>query len=356
MKKTLFTVGPVEMYPETLQLGAVQLPYFRTPEFSDVVKSCDSMLRELSGAPADSRSVLLTASGTGAMEAAVINVVGESGRALVIRGGSFGERFGEICADNGVAFDAIDLEPGRSLPADALDILKPGSHTAVLVNAHETSTGLLYDVARIGEACRKTVALLIVDAISAFLCDYLHMEGMGIDLLIASSQKALGLPPGLSILVLAPRALERATEMRPRSHYFGLKKYLDDAERGQTPFTPAVGVVLQLSERLDSIRKAGGIGASVRRSAELAAYFRSSIVGLPYAVFPDHPSNALTALTPTDGVSAYEVYRRLSESHGLVVTPNGGRLKDRVFRVGHMGNLDETKLGALARAMKEVSV
>jgi aspartate aminotransferase-like enzyme len=354
MKQTLFTVGPVEMYPETLRLGGLQLPYFRTPEFSSTVKACDAALRELAGAPADSRSVLLTASGTGAMEAAAINVVGDSGRALVIRGGSFGERFGEICEDNGIAFDAIDLEPGTSLPADALDILKPGSHTAVLVNAHETSTGLLYDVARIGEACRRAGALFVVDGISAFLCDYLHMEEMGIDLLIASSQKALGLPPGLSILVLAPRALERVMEARPRSHYFGLRKYLGDAERGQTPFTPAVGVVLQLSERLESVRKAG-VGALVRRSAELAAFFRSSIAGLPFAVFPDHPSNALTALTPTNGVSAYEVYRRLSESYGLIVTPNGGSLKDRVFRVGHMGNLDESKLGELARAMKEVS-
>jgi aspartate aminotransferase-like enzyme len=354
MKRILFTVGPVEMYPETLRIGGEQLPYFRTPEFSGIVKSCDAALRELAGAPAGSRSVLLTASGTGAMEAAAINVVGESGKALVIRGGSFGERFGEICEDAGIAFDAIDLEPGRSLPPDALDVLKPGSHTAVLVNAHETSTGLLYDVARIGEACRRTGALFVVDAISAFLCDYLDMEGMGIDLLIGSSQKALGLPPGLSFLVLAPRALEKVERLHPRSHYFGLGKYLKDAERGQTPFTPAVGVVLQLHERLEAVGKAG-VEALVRRSAGLAAYFRSSIEGLPFAVFPDHPSNALTALTPTNGVSAYEVYRRLSESYGLVVTPNGGSLKDRVFRVGHMGNIDEEKLGTLARAMKEVS-
>jgi len=355
MKKTLFTVGPVEMYPETLRLGAEQLPYFRTPEFSSIVKSCDSSLRELASAPAGSRSVLLTSSGTGAMEAAVVNVVGGSGKALVIRGGSFGERFAAICEDNGIAFDAIDLEPGRSLAPDALGALGRGGYDAVLVNAHETSTGLLYDLAMIGEACRRSGTMLVVDAISAFLCDHIDMEEMGIDLLITSSQKALGLPPGLSLMVLAPRALERAMESRPRSHYFGLRKYLEDAERGQTPFTPAVGIILQLSERLDSVKRTG-VGALVARAAELAGFFRSSIEGLPFAIFPDRPSNALTALTPTNGASAYEIYRRLDESYGLVVTPNGGSLRDKVFRVGHMGNLDESKLGALARAMKEASV
>jgi aspartate aminotransferase-like enzyme len=354
MKQTLFTVGPVEMYPESLRIGGEQLPYFRTPEFSSIVKHCDETMRELAGASADSRTVLLTASGTGAMEAAVVNTVGGAERALVIRGGSFGERFGEICADNDIGFDAIDLEPGRSLPPDALEHANLSRYKVLLVNAHETSTGLLFDMDRIGEACRKAGTMLIVDAISAFLCDPIHMEKMGIDLLITSSQKALALPPGLSLMVLGPRALETAGSIRPRSHYFGLMKYLADAERGQTPFTPAVGVILQLGERLEAIGKAG-VESLVRRSAALAGHFRSSIASLPFAIFPDRPSNALTALAPTDGTSAYEIYTRLKERYGLVVTPNGGKLRDRVFRVGHMGNLDESKLDALAQALKEIS-
>ena len=354
MRQTLFTVGPVEMYPESLRIGGEQLPYFRTPEFSSIVKQCDQAMRELAGAGADHRTVLLTASGTGAMEAAVINMVGPSERALVIRGGSFGERFGEICVDNGIGFDAIDLEPGRSLPLDALKRAGLGRYKALFVNAHETSTGLLYDMDRIGEACRKTGTMLIVDAISAFLCDPLNMEGMGIDLLITSSQKALALAPGLSLMVLGPRALNMTGSIRPRSHYFGLEKYLKDSERGQTPFTPAVGVVLQLHERLEAIRNEG-VETFVRRSASLASHFRASIAGLPFAIFPDHPSNALTALTPTNGTSAFEVYTKLKEGYGLVVTPNGGKLRDRVFRVGHMGNLDESRLDALTQALKEIS-
>jgi aspartate aminotransferase-like enzyme len=354
MRQTLFTVGPVEMYPESLRIGGEQLPYFRTPEFSSIVKSCDETMRELAGASADSRTIFLTASGTGAMEAAVINTVGGSERALVIRGGSFGERFGEICRDNRIKFDAIDLEPGRSLPPEALERAHLSRYKALLVNAHETSTGLLYDIDRIGEACRKAGTMFIVDAISAFLCDPIHMEKMGIDLLITSSQKALALPPGLSLMVLGPRALDMVGNIRPRSHYFGLRKYLEDGERGQTPFTPAVGVILQLAERLESVRKEGAENL-VRRSASLARHFRSSIAGLPFAIFPDRPSNALTALAPTDGVSAYEIYTKLKDGYGLVVTPNGGKLRDRVFRVGHMGNLDESKLDALAQALKEIS-
>jgi aspartate aminotransferase-like enzyme len=354
MRQTLFTVGPVEMYPESLRIGGEQLPYFRTPEFSSIVKSCDGAMRELTGASADSRTVFLTASGTGAMEAAVINTVGGSERALVIRGGSFGERFCEICRDNGIEFDAIDLEPGRSLTPEALERANLSRYKALLVNAHETSTGLLYDLDLIGKACRKAGTMLIVDAISAFLCDPIHMEKMGIDLLITSSQKALALPPGLSPMVLGPRALATVGNIHPRSHYFGLKKYLEDGERGQTPFTPAVGVILQLADRLESIRTEGAENL-VRRSASLAGHFRSSIVGLPFAMFPERPSNALTALAPTNGANAYDIYTKLKERYGLVVTPNGGKLKDRVFRVGHMGNLNESKLDALARALKEIS-
>ncbi|MDP3178893.1 MAG: hypothetical protein Q8M76_13385, partial [Spirochaetaceae bacterium] len=127
-----------------------------------------------------------------------------------------------------------------------------------------------------------------------------------------------------------------------------------DGERGQTPFTPAVGVVLQLRERLASV-SAVGAPALVARSAALARGFRDSISGLPFAIFPENPSNALTALTPTDGRSAYDIYLRLKSEYGLFVTPNGGALRDRVFRVGHMGNLSPGQLAELSRALGEVS-
>jgi aspartate aminotransferase-like enzyme len=352
MNEVLFTVGPVEMHASTLEMAGRQLPYFRTREFSDVTLGCERDLLSLAGAPSGSRAIFLTCSGTGAMEAALINCLNPTDRALIIKGGSFGERFAEICGDVGIPFDALDLEPGRVLQPGRIQDHLSTEHRALVVNAHETSTGVLYDLDELGAACKKSGAIFIVDAISSFLCDTIDMEKMHIDVLITSSQKALALAPGLSVLVLSPRALEIASGIRPRSHYFALSSYLRDGLRGQTPFTPAVGTLLQLRARLDDIAP-GGAALQVERVAGLAEHFRGSIAGTPFAIFPDRSSNALTALSPRDR-SAYSVYEELKRQFGFVVTPNGGALRDRVFRVGHMGNLDRDKLDLLSAALREV--
>jgi aspartate aminotransferase-like enzyme len=351
---TLFTVGPVTMYPETLRLGSLQLPYFRTPEFSEVVLCCESMMLELVDAPGDSRCVLLTASGTGAMEAAVINLLGPEDRALIISGGSFGERFCEICRENEIPFDSIRLEPGASLHPDQISRLQLDKYKALLVNAHETSTGVLYDLAQLGQACRDAGILFVVDAISAFLCDPISMNQMGIDLLLTSSQKALALPPGLSLIILSPRALHTARTIKVKSYYFAFQRYLCDGSRGQTPFTPAVGIVLQLHQRLKAIETIGA-PAIIQRTAALASHFRKLIRELPFRIFAESPSNALTALSPTNGSSAYDVYSGLAARFNLVVTPNGGQLRDRIFRVGHMGNLTAADMETVAHALTEIS-
>ena len=354
VKPTLFTVGPVEMYPESLRIGGQQLPYFRTAEFSEIVLACEALMCDLAGAPAGSRMILLTSSGSGAMEAAVINTAGAEGRVLIIVGGGFGELFCRICDAHQIPYDSVRLEPGRSLTPRQIEALDLGSYKALLVNAHETTTGVLYDLQRLGDACQKSGTFFVVDAISAFLCDPIDMAGMGIDILLTSSQKALALAPGLSILVLGPRAIEIAIRQKVKSHYFALSRYLTDAARGQTPFTPAVGVILQLHQRLTSI-KAVGPAELTGHSAALARRFRASIKDLPFRIFPDTPSNALTALTPTNGVSAYDIYSELKLRFNLVVTPNGGNLRDRIFRVGHMGNLAESDLDALTDALREIA-
>jgi aspartate aminotransferase-like enzyme len=354
MHQTLFTVGPVQMYPESLRIASQQIPYFRTEEFSQTVLECEKMMCALAAAPTGSRMILLTASGTGAMEAAVLNLLGPEDRALIVVGGGFGQRFCDICEDHGIPYDAIRLEPGQSIKPARIDALELENYKALLVNAHETSTGVLYDLDRLGAACRRSGTFFIVDAISAFLCDPIDMAGLGIDLFMTGSQKALALAPGLSILILGPRALEDVKRRKIRSHYFAFPRYLADAERGQTPFTPAVGVILQLHERLNSIM-AVGAAELTRRCSALAMHFRASINGLPFAVFPDSPSNALTALTPTNGASAYDIYSTLKSRFCLVVTPNGGALRDKVFRVGHMGNLAKSDMDVLATALKEIS-
>ncbi|MFZ0338688.1 MAG: aminotransferase class V-fold PLP-dependent enzyme [Terracidiphilus sp.] len=355
MKEKLFTVGPVEMHPEALRIGGEQPPYFRTEEFSQIVLKCELMMCELAGAPAGSRMILLTSSGSGGMEAAVINAVGPEDRVLIIVGGGFGERFCDICKANGIPYDALRLEAGRSLTPQQIGALRLSRYRALLVNAHETTTGVLYDIERLGKACTLAGTYFIVDAISAFLCDPINMTAMGIDTLLTSSQKGLALAPGLSILLLGPRSIELAKRRTVHSLYFNFSSYLADGERGQTPFTPAVTVILQLHERLSSIRRQGAAQMTARCS-RLARHFRGAIGNLPLRMFPDSPSNALTALTPVGPVSAYAIYRELKTRFGLVVTPSGGKFKDTLFRVGHMGNVSEPDLDALASALKEITL
>jgi aspartate aminotransferase-like enzyme len=353
VKEKLFTVGPVEMHPETLRIGGEQPPYFRTEEFSQIVLDCEFMMSELAGAPPGSRMILLTCSGSGGMEAAVMNAAGPEDRVLIIVGGGFGERFCQICAANGIPYDAIHLEAGRSLTPQQIDALELNRYRALLVNAHETTTGVLYDIKRLGNACKMAGTYFIVDAISAFLCDPIDMTAMGIDILLTSSQKGLALAPGLSILLLGPRSVELAKRRTVHSHYFNFSSYLADGERGQTPFTPAVTVILQLHERLSSIRSLGAAQMTMR-CAQLAAHFRASIGDLPLRMFPESPSNALTALSPVVDLSAHAIYSELKSRFGFVVTPSGGALRNTLFRVGHMGNVSESDLDALAGALKEI--
>ena len=206
------------------------------------------------------------------MEAAVINAAGPEDRVLIIVGGSFGERFCHICKANCIPYDAIRLEAGRSLTPQQIGALQLNRYQALLVNAHETTTGVLYDIERLGKACAIAGTYFIVDAITAFLCDPIDMTAMAIDILLTSSQKGLALAPGLSMLLLGPRSIELARRRTVRSLYFNFSSYLADGERGQTPFTPAVTVILQLHERLRSIRRLGAAHMTTR-CAQLAGTF-----------------------------------------------------------------------------------
>ncbi|MDO5304277.1 MAG: aminotransferase class V-fold PLP-dependent enzyme [bacterium] len=350
-----FTVGPVQSSDVVRKIGADNVPYFRTTEFSEIMLENERLIREFVNAPDGSRVVFITGSGTASMEATVMNVLMPSDYALVVNGGSFGQRFCKICDIHGVLYDEIRLETGKQLRLQDIEkVATDEKYTAFLVNKHETSTGVHYDMRLISEYCKRNGLLLIVDNISSFLCDEFNMEKLGTDVMITGSQKALACPPGISIIVLSPRALERVEKNNPKCMYFDLKDALANQTRGQTPFTPAVGTLLQINARLKEIDAAGGVEAEVRRSIELAVYFRSKIKNLPLEIVSESLSNAVTPLHPTNGMSAYDIFLKLKDEHGIWVCPNGGEMKDRIFRVGHMGCLNETDYDKLVSALKEV--
>lgn len=333
-----FSVGPVQSSPEVLAIGGQMVPYFRTPEFSATMLDNERMVLELLHAPAYTRAVFLTGSGTASMESVVMHVLGPEDHALVVDGGSFGHRFSQLCELHGVPQTRLVPAPGYPVTAADLEaVAHPEELTALVVNIHETSTGVYHDINLLSSFCRAHDLLLVVDAISSFLADPLDMADAGADVIIAGSQKAFACAPGISVVALSARAQERVAAHPSRSMYLDLASALSNADRGQTPFTPAVSVLLQLHERMSGILEIG-LDAEIARVAALAADFRSRITDLPLEITSHRLSNAVTPLHPRDA-DARAVVDALKDEYGIWVVPSGGELAHTLFRVGHIGAL-----------------
>lgn len=348
-----FTVGPVMSSDAVRAVGAEQVPYFRTIEFSAVMLENERYILEYSKAPKGSRAVFMTCSSTGSMEAIVMNCFTKEDKVLVIDGGCFGHRFVELCKTYEIPYVALELHYGKKLTKECLYEYDGQDFTGLLVNVNETSTAVLYDTMMIGEFCKKNTMFFVCDCVSSFLADSYNMAGCGADVMLTGSQKVLACPPGISIIVLAPNAIERVKRSTAKTMYFNLKDALKNGERGQTPFTPAVGILLQINERLKEIKSGGGADAEVERIAAQAADFRKKIKGLPFEFFSESPSNAVTSIHPTT-VSAYDIFLKLKDEYGIWVCPNGGDMKDIVFRVGHIGALTHEDNTTLIDALKDL--
>ena len=344
----IFTPGPVKMSPEILEIGGKQTPYFRNQAFSDIVLRSEELLLEFLNAPKGSRVVFLTASGTAGMEAAVLNLLNNDDNALVVTGGGFGERFASLCESYDIRHDKLNPEMGNLTDIESLT--DGSEYSALVVNAHETSVGLLYDLDAIGTFCQEHNLFNIVDAISMFVTDEIDMQKHHIDAAIISSQKGLALPPGLTMIALTPRAIKRLNNVQ--SHYFNFKRYLKDGERGQTPYTPAVTIVLQLLARLEQIEQGGGIHKSNEKAKRIAEYFRQGIEGLPYEFYSNFMPNAMTTLISSKGIHARKIVQDIEEQYQVMVCPNGGELGEKIFRVSHMGDMTETYVDRLLDAMR----
>ncbi len=348
-----FTVGPVMSDDVVRAMGAEQIPYFRTPEFSETVFENEQLIKQFAKASDTARVVFITGSGTASMEAVVMNVFTPQDKVLIVNGGSFGSRFVQLCRLHNIPFEEIKLDFGMPLTNAHLKKYENKGFTGFLVNIHETSTGVLYDIDLISQFCKRNHLLLAVDAISSFLADNIDMDSYDIDVLIAGSQKALACPPGISIIVLSEKAVERVQYSETRCMYLDLKSALKNGERGQTPFTPAVGILQQIHVRLKEIEKAGGVSTEVKKVRNLAVDFRKKIKDLPLEIASNSMSNAVTPLHPFN-VSAYDIFKILKDEYKIWVCPNGGELKDKIFRVGHIGVLTEKDNSVLVDALQDL--
>jgi aspartate aminotransferase-like enzyme len=348
----IFTPGPVKMPEIVLAEGAKQLPYFRTKQFSKIITECNRMLKKSVNAPSGSECIFLSASGTGAMDAVIANLFGKTDSVLTINSGTFGKRFCEILDFYSIKNEEILVKSGSSITYDHLCSVPVRTKTALLINGHETSTGALHDIKMVGEICHKNKLLYIVDAISMYLADSIDMQKQNIDVLILSSQKGLALPPGLSIVILSKSAQNLLQSVNLRSYYFDFNKYLSNLIAGQTPFTPPISIILQLYKRLIQIDEMGGADELIKNTEMVANYFRDKIKGLPLKIYAEHPSNALTALTPLDNKNAKEIVLDFERLYNIYLCPNGGNLEKTVFRVSHLGDINIPYTEKLIEKMK----
>lgn len=348
-----FTVGPVQSSEAVRSIGKEQVPYFRTTEFSEVMLENERIIKKLAKAPENSKAVFITGSGTASMEATIMNVLTKEDKAIIVNGGSFGHRFVELCDMYEIPYSEIKLDFGQPLKEENLNKYDNKGYTAFIVNVHETSTGVHYDIDMISKFCKKNGICLIVDAISSFLADPFDMEKLSVDVMITGSQKALACPPGISIIILSEKAIERVYNNNPKCMYLNIKNALENAKRGQTPFTPAVGILRQINTRLKEIEENGGTEYENDRIKNLALDFRNRIKQLPLELVTESPSNAVTAVHPLN-VSAYSVFLELKDNYNIWICPNGGELKDKIFRVGHIGDLTIKDNITLINALKDM--
>jgi aspartate aminotransferase-like enzyme len=344
----LFTIGPVNIERDILDLAAEQPRYFRDERFADMVLEILRGILDLADAPAGSKAAVLTASGTAGMEAAVVNLFDEDSRVLIVEGGVFGRRFAEICRMHRIPHHVLSLPLGRPLTAEQLTPHRNAGFDGLLISAHETSTGQLYDLDMVGRFCRAENIILVCDAISSILADPFSMRAMNVDSAIFSANKGLALPPGLAFVVMNERALARLRV--PRSVYLNLASYFTEAERGHTPFTSAVSTVVMLQRRLQKVREQGGAAAIIRQVADLAEDFRARAIAAGFVQFPQRPSNALTAMRVPDG-TAKRLYVAIRDKYDWFINPPSFGLNQEIIKVAHLGALSKDDNARLVEVM-----
>jgi aspartate aminotransferase-like enzyme len=339
LKRYLLAPGPTPVPPEVLLAMAQPIIHHRTPQFEAIFAQVQDGLKRLFKTEQD--VLILAASGTGAMEAAVTNTTSPGDRVLVVNGGKFGERWARIAAAYGLAVTELKVEWGRAVDPGAIEraLGEQPETRLVLMQASETSTAVLHPVEAVARAVRGRDALLIVDGITAVGVLDLPMDALGIDVLITGSQKALMLPPGLAFLALSPRAWQAVERARTPRFYFDLRRERDNQAKHTTAWTPAISLVLGLHAAL-TLLFAEGLDAVFARHARLARATRAGAEALGMRlVAPASPSPAVTGLWLPEGVPG-KLVGYLRDRVGITFAGGQDQLKGKIVRVAHLGYVD----------------
>lgn len=333
--------GPTPLPPEVKEALGAEMIDHRGVQFEEMLQEVTSHLRHFYQTSGD--VLVLTASGTGGLEAALVNVLSPGDHVLAISTGHFGQRWADIARAFGARVTQLDVPWGQALqPAAVESALHEHSDIRLLLTTHnETSTGVLNDLAPLasilrgmGEQCR----LWLVDAVSSLGAVDLPMDEWGCDLVISASQKGWMAPPGLAFVGVSARAWEWMAQARCPRFYWDLRTARTLAAKGQTPYTPAVSALFGLRAALRRMADEG-LPAIVERHQLLAAQTRNGLQALGLQLFADEgcASPTMTAVRVPEGISAVEIKRRLLSEHGVAVAAGMGSAKDKILRIAHMG-------------------
>jgi len=350
-KQRLFTPGPTPLHPAVQEAMGKPILHHRTDEFRAVFAQSIAGLKAFLKTSED--VLILAASGTGGMEAALVNVLSPGERMLALVAGNFGERWASIGRAYGMAVQELRAKWGEAVSPDetarALDA-DPGIR-AVFVQLSESSTGAAHDIQALARVTRaRPDTLLVVDAISGAGAMPLDTQAWGVDVVVVGSQKALALPPGLAFVSVGARARARIESSKSPRFYFDLRRELKAQAGGEAAFTPAISNVLALRAALAAVEAAGGVDALVHNAATLAGMTRKAAeaLGLPLVAPRDH-GDALTALYAPPGLETGAIVKALKSEFGSTVAGGQGELKGKIMRFAHLGYYDATDiLGVLA--------
>jgi aspartate aminotransferase-like enzyme len=359
-KTRLFTPGPTPLLPAAQFAMAAADIHHRTPEFRALFQKVLAQLKVFVGTKND--VLLLSSSGTGAMEASVSNLTSPGDRVLVLSAGKFGERWADLTKAFGCQVDVVKAPYGQTFDLDTVKAALKPEHRAVFLQATETSTAVRHDVEAIAMLVRETDALLVVDGITGLGTTHFDVDGWGIDVLIGGSQKAVMIPPGLSYLSVSDKAWAAMETSRNPRYYFDLRKERKNAVKGESAYTPAVALIAGLGAALDYI--AGQAGGDLEKgrialvdNAQVnAAATRAGLVALGFTLFaPTAPAAAATAVAVPEGMNSGDVVKALKTRFALVTANGQGEMQGKIFRVAHLGFFDYLDTVALLGAMEHIA-
>ncbi len=341
MKFRLLTPGPTPVPEETLLELAKPMIFHRTSEFRALL---GEVLADLKTVFQTANSVLpLTSSGTGALEAALVNAVPAGGKAIVLVAGKFGERWKNLCKAFGIEAIVLTVPWGEAVQPAQLEKALADHPDAVAVcsTLSETSTGVGHDIEAFGKLVAKTPALLLVDAVSGLGAMECRTDAWGIDICCTGSQKALMMPPGLAFLSVSDKAWKTIEKNpAPRTFYFDLKKAKKSADTNDTPFTPAHTLIRAMKVSLKKIL-AEGMENIWKRQAKSARAARAGFEALGLEIYPKQPNTALTVVKIPDGYDSSVLLSKLEKQFGLKLANGQDHLKGKIIRLAHMGYVDQ---------------